>query len=28
VKQGAAAAEAMREQAEELSDGVARFKLG
>jgi methyl-accepting chemotaxis protein len=27
VKQGAAAAEAMREQAEELSDGVARFKL-
>jgi methyl-accepting chemotaxis protein len=27
VEQGAAAAEAMREQAEELSDGVARFKL-
>ncbi len=27
VQQGAAAAEAMREQAEELSDGVARFKL-
>lgn len=28
VQQGAAAAEAMREQAEELSDGVARFTLG
>ncbi len=27
VQQGAAAAEAMREQAEELSDGVARFTL-
>ncbi|MGZ5067167.1 MAG: methyl-accepting chemotaxis protein [Usitatibacter sp.] len=27
VEQGAAAAQAMREQAEELSDGVARFKL-